>query len=383
MHSKTKRFLSFSSIAILVTTLTTALSFNQFDLKRSVVLTSTNSYDPITLHTSTPLLLTPPQPVWQRLNYSTLPSGRLNSSLTYNPINQIALLFGGRNSTAGFLNELWLTNGRDWMLFYTPHSPPERLGANMVYDEDRQGAILYGGQNETMWFDDTWFFNGVDWIQQEPVDSPSARLGGSMAYDAERKVTILFGGLSTTNGNYEDALDDMWVWNGENWQQQFPAVLPPNRFGANMVYDRARKNIVLYGGAIGGGILNDTWIWDGTSWVEQHPLHHPIRLRGFGMAFDETLQQVVLFGKATSAETWTWDGQDWTQLHPHDQLPEELVEGAQLVYLPELQTVMLFGDYRWKTDDPEAEIHFGEFTEVWALAYQYFMHLPTVYHSGD
>jgi len=335
-----------------------------------------------------PPLSPSPQPVWQRLNYPNLPSGRLNASLTYNPVNQNALLFGGFNSTSGLLNELWLTNGRDWMQFYTPHSPPERSGANLVYDEAHQGAVLFGGANDSTLFGDTWFFNGIDWIQKNPPISPSPRVGASMAYDAERKISVLFGGLFYTTGTNDVTLGDMWVWDGENWQQQFPAVLPPARWGASMVYDAAHLNILLFGGAADGGLRDDTWIWDGSSWIEQHPMHHPAGRADYGMAYDESRQQVILFGGQTSpapnpAETWVWDGEDWIQLQLHNGLPEDLVFGAQLVYLPELQTVMLFGDYRWKTDDPEAEVHFGEYTEVWALNYQYFIYLPTTYHPVD
>ena len=97
---------------------------------------------------------------------------------------------------------------------------------------------------------------------------------------------------------------------------------------------------------------------------------------------------MILFGGQTSpvpnpAETWAWDGEDWLLLPTKRAPPKELAIGSRSVYLPELQMVMLFGDYRWKTDDPEAEVQFGENTEVWALNYQYFIYLPTVYNPVD
>lgn len=215
------------------------------------------------------------------------------------------------------------------MQFYTPHSPPERSVANLVYDEARQGTVLFGGANDSTLLGDTWFFNGIDWIQQNPPISPSPRQGASMAYDAERNVSVLFGG------------------------------------------------------AIGGGFLEDTWLWDGNSWIEQYPLHQPTGRANFSMAYDESRQQVILFGGQTSLvpnpiETWAWDGKDWMLLSTHRAPPEELAYGSQLVYLPELQTVMLFGDYRWKSTDPEDEIQFGEYTEVWTLAHHNFVYLPVI-----
>ena len=155
-----------------------------------------------------------------------------------------------------------------------------------------------------------------------------------------------------------------------------------------MVYDAAHLNILLFGGAADGGLRDDTWIWDGSSWIEQHPMHHPAGRADYSMAYDESRQQVILFGGQTSpvqnpAETWAWDGEDWLLLPAKKAPPVELTYGAQLVFLPELQTVMLFGDYRWKTDNPEAEVQFGEYTEIWALNYQYFIFLPNVYHFEE
>jgi len=81
-----------------------------------------------------------------------------------------------------------------------------------------------------------------------------------VAYDVGRNLTILFGGQADTGGKYWEALNETWAWDGANWQQQFPPTLPPARWGANMAYDHARKSIVLFGGAAGGGFREDTWL---------------------------------------------------------------------------------------------------------------------------
>ena len=204
-------------------------------------------YHPQPLSSSTLPELTP---TWQHLDFPVLPSPRFGSSLTLNPINQIALLFGGYNSTAGELNDLWLTNGLSWLQFHTPHSPEPRTGASLAYDEGSQMMVLFGGTGGGVYWGDTWLFNGIDWIQQQPPVSPSPRTMASMAYDPERDIIILFGGLVDT-GEFDEAVDEMWIWDGETWQQQFPATLPPARWGAAMVYDQARKSIILFGGAPG------------------------------------------------------------------------------------------------------------------------------------
>lgn len=324
-----------------------------------------------------------PQPQWQRLDYHTLPTPRILSSLTLNPVNKIALLFGGYNSSIGELNDLWLTNGIDWMQFQTPHSPGEQSGANMAYDEARQMAVLYGGSGNATLLGDTWLFNGVDWTQPQPLTSPSPRAFACMAYDADRNLTILFGGQADTGGKFWEPLNDMWTWDGENWEPQFPDLLPPARVGANMVYDRLRKSIVLFGGYIGGGFREDTWLWDGTSWTEQHPLHHPAGRADFGMAYDESRQKVILFGGQSYAyvdttETWAWDGQDWTQLPTRQTPPKELAYGVQLVYLPSLQTVMLYNDFRDKTIVSDESFTITERSEVWVLTYLNLIYLPII-----
>jgi hypothetical protein len=204
-----------------------------------------------------------------------------------------------------------------------------------------------------------------------------------MVYDPDRNAIVLFGGLKVSGGKYDEALNEMWIWDGNTWQQQFPANLPPARWGANMVYDRAHKSTVLFGGGGGGGgCLEGTWLWDGVSWAEQHPLRQPICRINFGMAYDEVRGQVILFGGQSSpvlgpTDTWAWDGQDWTQLATHQAPPEELAYGAQLVYLPDLQSVVLYNAFREKiiVDDGFKLI---ERSEVWALAYQNFIYLPLV-----
>ena len=165
MFLKKKRFIPFAFILVLLVIIAPVLTSSQGPLKLPVAFASSNWHN---LNASTSFFPSP-QPVWQRLDYPTLPSGRIGSSLAYNPLNQIALLFGGYNSTSGLLNELWLTNGHDWLQFITPHSPPGRSGANLVYDEARQGAVLFGGANDSALFGDTWFFNGIDWIEQNPA----------------------------------------------------------------------------------------------------------------------------------------------------------------------------------------------------------------------
>lgn len=321
------------------------------------------------------------QPTWEKLDISKLPSPRIGSAIVLNTVNNIVLMFGGYNSSSGYLNDLWLTDGMNWIPFQTSQSPEGRFGASMAYDEARQEMVLFGGVKTGSLLGDTWLFNGIDWIRQFPQTSPSPRVGASISYDADRNLTILFGG-DADNGGGSVALDEMWVWDGENWAQQVLAILPPPRIGGNMVYDRARNSMVLFGGAIGGGLRSDTWIWDGSSWEEKNPLHHPAGRADFGMAYDESRQQVILFGGQGSVdrtETWAWDGEDWIQLPTRHKPPFELTYLAQLFYSPTLRSVMLYNDFRQKIMGPDGNIISTERSEVWALTYRYVVFLPEIY----
>jgi hypothetical protein len=321
--------------------------------------------------------------VWQRLDFPILPPPRRGFSMTYNPINKIALVFGGSTSTShGEINELWLTNGQQWMEFQTPHTPEGRVGAGMAYDEARQAAVLFGGFDgwNLTHFDDTWIFNGTDWTQQHPQNAPSPRTLAKMVYDPIRNKTYLFGGSFSFEKWYE-VLGDMWAWDGLDWQQLFPSTLPPMRVDAQMVFDPVHQNILLFGGASVGARLYDTWIWDGGIWTEMHPMHHPSYfLEVSGMSYDESRQQVVLLGSDFSdntenIQTWAWDGQDWTELDTMQVPPFEVAYSGELVYLSGLQTVVVFGEYYQKTLDPPP---FIEWSEAWALTSRYLLYFPEI-----
>jgi hypothetical protein len=173
MFMKIKKIFAVCMVFVLIACTGTELALNRVDPANASALEAESS-------------LSSPQPEWQSLEFPILPPPRIGSSLTLNPINKIALLFGGHNSSQGELNDLWITDGFGWMQFFTPHSPGERSGAGMAYDEARQVTVLFGGSGNQTLLGDTWLFNGVDWIQQHPKTSPSPRSAFSMAYDPDR-----------------------------------------------------------------------------------------------------------------------------------------------------------------------------------------------------
>lgn len=103
------------------------------------------------------------------------------------------------------------------------------------------------------------------------------------------------------------------------------------------------------------------------------------------MAYDAARNVTLLFGGeypgdlAPTAlnDLWAWDGQDWTQLPTRLTPSPELAFGAQLAYLPELQAVILVGDFFQKSCAiPGCQL--GEETQVWALTDRSLNYLPMI-----
>ena len=158
------------------------------------------------------------------------------------------------------------------------------------------------------------------WTQVFPAAQPSSRgtglTGAAMVYDEARREVVLFGGSayesSTTSEN--QFLRETWVWNGVTWQQRFPQNRPQARLLHSMVYDSSRQEVVLFGGQA-GSVYNDTWIWNGTDWTQRAPSTRPPERTHHGMAYDSHRNRTVLYGGQSysgyRADTWEWDGDAW------------------------------------------------------------------------
>ena len=115
--------------------------------------------------------------------------------------------------------------------------------------------------------------------------------------------------------------NDLWAWNGTSWHRLEPkgTERPPCRNVPHMVYDAARRRVVMFGGRgeghDGGQILADMWEWDGVQW-------HAVENRGFpktlhsAIAYDPVRRRVVMYGglndHGLSRSTLEWDGQRWS-----------------------------------------------------------------------
>jgi hypothetical protein len=136
-----------------------------------------------------------------------------------------------------------------------------------------------------------------------PTNYPIARKNFDMVYDSARRRIVVFGGnMPTGNAKYGDT----WEWNGHLWNQV--TITDPEgdgdpaaRNNFRMAFDARRGKTILYGGFTVDGAEEDTWEFDGTSWEQISPSDpegdgNPGALLEGQMAFDTTRGVVLLFG---------------------------------------------------------------------------------------
>ena len=228
--------------------------------------------------------------------------------------------------------------------------PPQRAGAAMAFDPISARTIVFGGSDTSVvppFYGDTWAYDGKTWTQLE-VTGPAARTGAQMVYDRARNRLVMFGGdvfASTGVSTIYNFYEDTWEWDGASWHvvTSSDQPHPTGRTGHAMAYDPVRKRVVVYGGVhhlpFSLTDYNDTWEWDGASWT-QGP-DGPGANEGATMAFDPTSGKMILVGGNIGTQTWAYDGTTWTQLSPATSPPAR-TDGAMTTD-PKTGHLILFG----------------------------------------
>jgi hypothetical protein len=259
-------------------------------------------------------------------------------------------MFGGFDSSivqGPALGDTWVWRTGAWEEQTPTRHPPARMWAAMTFDSERREVVLFGGVEQhsprttgTPWiivrkyppnppqkgteveFRDTWVWDGKDWMERNLPQAPSQRCMHAMAYDANRKQVVLFGGFDNEAAT---ALNDTWVWNGNDWGKMHPLNVPPARYWHSMAYDPIHHQIVMFGGRdAGANALNDTWLWDGNDWSNATSSENlPEPRSEAGMAYDPGLERILLISGfvedvkrvgSPANDTWTWDGSQWAKL---------------------------------------------------------------------
>lgn len=153
----------------------------------------------------------------------------------------------------------------------------------------------------------------VEPLAWQPVRTMTDLNAHAMVYDEARRAMVVFGGAP----KFGSAVDETWEFDGSRWALVQPSSRPPARTNARLVYDMGHERVLLFGGTGPSGILNDTWEYDGVAWREINTGARPPARYRHGMAFDAGRQRTVVFGGQGSGplrDTWEFDGSDWTQV---------------------------------------------------------------------
>lgn len=267
---------------------------------------------------------------WSTRSHPTFVSGRRYHAMTYDPVGERVILFGGQRADGTLLNDMWAWNGTDWTELNPQNRPPVREHPSMAADPATGNILLFGGNGDnddpddgiqTIQRNDTWLYDRAtgNWTKLDPATKPDSR------YASYRKM-VFHEGLGEWF-MYNEWTLKTWSFDGTDWLER-PSTAKPNvgeRFG--MVYDVANNEVVLHDGS---SLTRETWTWSGGEWILEGSGLGPWRQRGHVMVYDSDLELTYTIngwqdsagvahsnGNPTTTpnyNTWAWDGDSWTYL---------------------------------------------------------------------
>lgn len=224
--------------------------------------------------------------------------------------------------------------------------PTARSMARLVFDETRGRVLLFGGLsaadsgNVRYAFNDTWEWTGRRWIRLYPETSPQKRSGMVMVFDKANKRTLLFGGVDG-----ETLYGDVWEFRNGNWNLVQPASSssPASRRLAAGTYDPKLRRMVVFGGSTRDTNFYDTWAFDVTTNTWSRLEENGPRLLSAVMVYDAARDEILLLGanSAGATETYIWSGTTWTKKTLEKQPP--CATQSAMVFQEHNDKVLQFG----------------------------------------
>jgi hypothetical protein len=209
----------------------------------------------------------------------------------------------------------------------------------MAYDSERRHSVVFGGYHALSGmppYSDTWTYDGHEWSLGRFDPSPPRTPHGAMVFDSARKEMVLAVGE-------EQGAFQTWEFDGSSWRQVTTSTTPPLRQGHAMAYDQDREKVVLFGGTKSED-FSDTWEYDGMNWSLVPTSEGPSPRRSHAMTYDQARGVVLLFGGKRGDEylddTWTYDGVWRRQPQPDPPAPRR---GHAMVYDARREKSVLFG----------------------------------------
>ncbi len=236
---------------------------------------------------------------WTQYSPNPHPIGRAYARMSYDPVQEVAVLFAGVNGTSPdvYLRDTWEYDvaSRSWS--ETNPAGPLMLSSAMTYDSVAKVHIMVGRNYTTTAFQ-TWAYDASanTWILLT-TGGPISRTGHNIAYDEQLKKTVLFGGFdpSVPPGTL---LSDTWEYDSAtNSWSQIGGTGPGARQSHSMTYRPATTSVYLFGGGGSSGMLQDTWRYTSAHiWESVGVSHYPPARQQMAFTYDTNSDVAILFG---------------------------------------------------------------------------------------
>ena len=260
-----------------------------------------------------------PTPQWAWHPTATSPTGRHGSAMVYDPVRHRMLMFGGYDNN--YRNDVWaLSLGAtpNWSLVTTTGTPPTgRMYTTMVYDPIADRLLLMGGH--PILLNDVWALQlsapVPQWSQIDPLGSvPAPRYGHVGIFDAGRNRLIIWGGESGGTGVWALSLAGTPAWTLYN----LPGG-PTSRILASAVYDSGNDRMIMFGGA---SATNQVWslLLGPMAWQQVTPAGaQPLPRWNHACAIDPYGSRMMIYGGYTNSNptlTETAHALTWAPVSP-------------------------------------------------------------------
>ncbi|MHA2002909.1 MAG: Kelch repeat-containing protein [Candidatus Thorarchaeota archaeon] len=166
---------------------------------------------------------------WSDLAPAMTPLARYGHVMVYDESIEQIVMTCGNTAYQGHQRDTWTfnTTSNEWTEL-DPIGDPDRLKwPSMTYDTVNQKAILFGGQIGDIAVSGTWIYDGGlnTWQERYPDAHPSSRINTGLAFDASNSITVLFGGADVEFNVFSDT----WTYSfdSNNWTDMSEIPVSP------------------------------------------------------------------------------------------------------------------------------------------------------------
>jgi hypothetical protein len=193
------------------------------------------------------------------------------------------------------------------------------------------------------------------WALRAGASQPGPLFGPRLVYDDARKTVILYGGYP--NAPEQDPPSAaMWELKAGGWEKLCDPCTPGRRAYHAMAYDPVRDRIVLFSGTDGTATLDEVWEWNGT-WVEvqQKGASMPGARRFSSLVYDRPHARMLMIGGETGgsnvADVWSYDAGTWALQPAGSTAPAEIAGTGNTTTYDPARGVLAIPDNRGSNND--------------------------------